>query len=101
VAGRVLFIRGHGGRWVASVGNSSGLLGTCLPCCSEPPPGQPCCCPGGCPGGCPGCPPVPPSCPPPASSPPGQPPPLCPPCRPSQSARLLPRRARATTGDRV
>jgi hypothetical protein len=52
------------GGWVPTVGNRSGLLGTCLPCCSEPSPGQPCCCPGGCPGGCPGCPPVPPSCPP-------------------------------------
>ena len=49
----------------AIVARNSSLLGTCLPCCDEPPPGQPCCCPGGCPGGCPGCPPVPPSCPPP------------------------------------
>ena len=46
------------------VARNSSLLGTCLPCCDEPPPGQPCCCPGGCPGGCPGCPPLPPSCPP-------------------------------------
>ena len=45
----------------AIVARNSSLLGTCLPCCDEPPPGQPCCCP----GGCPGCPPVPPSCPPP------------------------------------
>eukprot|EP01046_Picozoa_sp_COSAG06_P002655 COSAG06_NODE_96_length_24336_cov_75.057845_2_plen_498_part_00 len=49
----------------ALVAKNSSLLGTCLPCCDEPPLGQPCCCPGGCPGGCPGCPPLPPSCPPP------------------------------------
>ena len=48
----------------ALVVRNHSLLGTCLPCCVEPPPGQACCCPGGCPGGCPGCPPNPPSCPP-------------------------------------
>ena len=50
----------------ALVARNRSLLGTCLPCCNEPPPGEACCCPGGCVGGCPGCPPLPPSCPPPA-----------------------------------
>jgi len=37
--------------------DASALLGTCLPCCEEPAPGQPCCC------KAPDC-PLPPSCPP-------------------------------------
>ena len=52
----------------AVVARNHTLLGTCLPCCDEPPPGKPCCCPGGCIGGCPGC-TKPPSCPPPPPPP--------------------------------
>ena len=44
---RRMFVPAGGGagkarRWVPTLGNRSGLLGTCLPCCEEPAPGQAC-----------------------------------------------------------
>ena len=71
--------------WEGADPAAAAALGTCLPCCEEPAPGQPCCCP---PPGCA----VPPSCTP---APAPAPAPAAPhaPHAPRSRARRAPRRA--------